>query len=142
MPIFEGYFRRFSWPIALAMLALMAIGITAIWTVERAVDSRDVAGCTAKQAAFAVVGLGAFLGATVVNYRRVGQGSYALFALTLFLLVAVLFCPARKGAHRWIQLGGPVQLQPSELAKLVFIVALAWYLRYRDSYRRLGGPWA
>ncbi len=30
-------------------------------------------------------------------------------------------------------------IQVSEIAKIAFIIMLAWYLRYRDNYRRLGG---
>ena len=29
--------------------------------------------------------------------------------------------------------------QPSEFFKLAYVLALAWYLRYRDNYRRFGG---
>ncbi|HHI81891.1 MAG TPA: cell division protein FtsW, partial [Rhizobiales bacterium] len=48
-------------------------------------------------------------------------GSLALMA------AAILFGPEIKGAHRWLDLG-PVNLQPSELAKPAFIVAAAWFL--------------
>ena len=50
----------------------------------------------------------------------------------------VYFFPPINRAHRWIRLG-PVGLQPSELAKVAFVLALARYLMYRDNYRRLRG---
>jgi cell division protein FtsW (lipid II flippase) len=53
-------------------------------------------------------------------------------------LVVILFLPARGGARRWIFLG-PIQAQPSEVAKLTYVLMLAWYLRYRNNYRRLRG---
>ena len=40
--------------------------------------------------------------------------------------------------RRWIRFG-PVGLQPSEFAKLAFVLGLARYLMYRDSYRRVSG---
>jgi cell division protein FtsW (lipid II flippase) len=64
--------------------------------------------------------------------------SYALYALSLVLLAAVYFFPAKNGAHRWIPLG-PISLQPSEFAKVAFVLVLARYLMYRDSHRRLLG---
>jgi rod shape determining protein RodA len=138
MPLFEGHFRHFSWPIALAMITLIAIGITAIWTVECADDS--IAGCTTKQVGYALAGVLAFFVATAFDYRKLGPASYAFFAFTLILLIAVLFQPEIKGGRRWIPLiPGVFQFQPSELAKITFVVALAWYLRYRNSYRRLAG---
>ena len=45
------------------------------------------------------------------------------------LLAARLFGPRINGAQRWIDLG-PVNVQPSELAKIAMLVALAWYLQY------------
>lgn len=57
--------------------------------------------------------------------RRMGL---ALFAGSLVLMVAALFWgPEIKGAHRWINFG-PLNLQPSELAKPGFVVAAAWLL--------------
>ena len=75
---------------------------------------------------------------TIPNYRVLCRFSYALFLLAIVLLVAVYFCPPINNAHRWIRLG-PVGLQPSELAKVAFVLALARYLMYRDNYRRLRG---
>ncbi|MCH8150636.1 MAG: rod shape-determining protein RodA, partial [Planctomycetes bacterium] len=40
--------------------------------------------------------------------------------------------------YRWIRLPG-FQLQPSEFMKVAYLMALAWYLRYRKNYRRVGG---
>ena len=42
-------------------------------------------------------------------------------------MVAVLFCPARNGSHRWIKLGGFL-LQPSELAKIVVVISVAVFI--------------
>jgi len=46
--------------------------------------------------------------------------------------------PLRNGARCWIPLG-VFDLQPSELTKLAFILALADYLSIRDNYRRWSG---
>ncbi len=133
---FRRYLRYTSWPIIAAMVTLMVWGVTAIRVSEQSDPS--IAGFANKQAIFAGVALAAFLAATVVPYQRLGQVAYALFALTLVMLVVVFFLPARGGARRWIFLG-PIQMQPSELTKLTYVLMLAWYLRYRDNYRRLAG---
>src|SRR5262249_41290117 len=72
------------------------------------------------------------------NYRVLARWSYAVFFLSLALLVAVYWFPPVNAAHRWIRLGS-VGLQPSEFAKVAFVLGLARYLEHRDSYRRLVG---
>jgi len=84
-----------------------------------------------------------------VGYQRIAPYSYILFGLALLLLVPPLaakilhttfggLVPARNGAYRWINLPG-FQLQPSEVMKVGYVLALAWYLRYRKNYRRFAG---
>ena len=75
---------------------------------------------------------------TIPNYQVLCRWSYALFLLAIVALVAVYFLRAIDRAHRWIRLG-PIGLQPSELAKVAFVLALARYLMHRDNYRRLRG---
>ncbi len=123
-------------PIVLAMLALMAIGVSAIRASELA--EGDTPTFAVRQAVSCGVGLAVFVLAVAVPYQRLGRAAYVLFGITLGLLVLVLFLPAIRYSHRWIAVG-PVRFQPSELAKLSFILLLAWYLRYRDNYRRLTG---
>jgi len=143
------YLRYTSWPIIAAMLALITIGVLAVYVSESA-DPASVAmrGMTGRQIRFACVGLFGFLCITFVPYQRVGRLAYVLFAGTLVLLVALavarvighssFLLPAWRNSHRWISVG-IFRLQPSELAKLTFIILLAWYLQYGDNYRRLRG---
>ena len=130
------YLRATSWPIILAMLVLMAISVLAVRAAEQANSTPP--GSTIRQIIYAAIAIGGFIVAMVVPYQRIGRAAYVWFALTLVLLVVVLFLPPIKGSRRWIPLG-LVQFQPSELAKLTFIIALAWYLRFRSNYRRLKG---
>jgi len=132
----KRYLRYTSWPIIVAMIALMTIGALAIDVSERA--DPHMKGFAQKQVIFACVGLAAFVAATLVPYAVFGRLAYPLFALTLGLLVLVLFLPAIRYSHRWIDLK-VLQVQPSEIAKISFIVLLAWYLRRGDHYRKLLG---
>ncbi len=63
-----------------------------------------------------------------VHYQRLAEIAWPLYGVVLFLLVVVLLMPPRLGAQRWLSLGA-LSVQPSELAKLALIVALAHYLK-------------
>ena len=67
-----------------------------------------------------------------------------MIAITLLLILLIIpgvpssIVPVRNGTRAWINLRF-MMLQPSELAKIIFILALARHLRYRENYRTLGG---
>lgn len=80
----------------------------------------------------------AMLLATSVPYRSLKHFSPWLYLGSLVLLTVVLFMPAVNGSRRWIPLG-LFDFQPSEPARLAFILALAHYLMYRQTQRTVRG---
>ena len=127
--------RRICWTILGCTVALIAAGLAGI---ARAEELGAPAGRFERQLMWIVVSVPALCLLTATPYRRLRRISYGLFATSVALLVVVYFMPARNGAHRWISLG-MMNFQPSEFAKLSFIMALAHYLMYRSNYRRLPG---
>jgi cell division protein FtsW (lipid II flippase) len=137
-----------------ATLALVAIGIVTIYSVGHPADpspvsrTGELASYWKKQLVFAGLAIIGFVVVNLISYRRFGPLSYWMYAFVILLLgillisryiVAIPFIPEVKGTHRWIkfELGG-LQLpaiQPSEFCKLAYVLALAWYLRYRSNYR-------
>src|SRR5688572_28970003 len=79
------------------------------------------------------VGLVACIGASLVDYDVWRKNSRWLFVASLILL-ALCFVPPIgmkiNGSRRWLNLFGFASFQPSEIAKLATVVALAaWYSR-------------
>ncbi|MCD6393882.1 MAG: FtsW/RodA/SpoVE family cell cycle protein [Planctomycetes bacterium] len=138
-----------------AMAALIGIGICAIYAAgnpdpSEATGRPDVAaGAWQKQLIFAIAGLGALVMVNLINYRRLGPASYWLYPAILVVLALVLlgkffaipFVPRINGTCRWLQPipGYDIKVQPSEFCKLIYILALAWYLRFRSNYRHFKG---
>jgi cell division protein FtsW (lipid II flippase) len=91
-----------------------------------------------QQLVFSGLALAAMLGLSLPNYRVLSRLSYVALVASLLLLVVVYIFPPVNRAHRWIRIG-PVGLQPSEFAKVAFVLALARYLMYRQNYRRVRG---
>lgn len=143
---------------------MIVAGIATIYAIGHPDESSPAshaaewAGHWKKQLVFAIVGLGGFVAANWVNYRRLGEVSHWIYGIVLLLLTYILlrkfgvplpFVPWRNGSYRWIvvQVGSHSlpAVQPSEFCKLAYILALAWYLRYRSNYRSfqsLMGPFA
>jgi len=77
-----------------------------------------------RQAAYGVVGLGALLLTSRMRYRAWQRLALPFLAVTVALLVLVLYPGAAVSAYgssRWLELG-PVTVQPSEIAKLALVV--------------------
>ncbi len=147
-----------------AVLILVCIGIATIYSVGNpaelspASETGNLSNLWKKQVVFAAVAIVGFVLVNTVNYRRFGSISYWMYGVILLLLslllvsryvVSIPFVPATHGTHRWIKFTIASRelpaLQPSEFCKLVYILALAWYLRYRSNYRNLSaliGPFA
>ncbi len=85
-----------------------------------------------KQAAWALLGIIALFILMRVDYRRYNNPRlvFPAICVTTLLLIGVFFMSGMNGAHRWIRLGGTT-LQPSELAKPVIILFLAYFLQSR-----------
>lgn len=96
-----------------------------------------------KQCIFAAVGFVGFIIINSFRYRKLGPASFWLYAGILILLAVLLldkfinlpFVPVKHGSRRWFVIGPLPQFQPSEFFKLIYIIALAWHLRYRSNYR-------
>jgi len=129
------WLKRMPWTIVVCALVLMAVGLSGISRGDE-LAGRD--HLFIRQIVWMLIAVPAMFAVTLVPYRSLRLVSLPLFGLSLLLLLAVYFLPARHGVHRWIPLG-VINFQPSEMAKLTFIAALAHYLMYRRNYRRLRG---
>ncbi len=83
------------------------------------------------------LGLLVFVAVLWVDYRFVLNHIWILYGLSLVVLAVVLLVGVEiHGSKSWLRLGG-VTVQPSELVKLIIILALAKFLAdYPDRYLR------
>lgn len=135
-----------AWVVVLASLALCAIGVYGI-DVARELDpsAATLHPMATKQLVLVGIGLAAGVVIALPSYRLLGQLSWVFLAFAIALLVFVLlpFVPTsivrpRNGARGWIDLG-PFELQPAEVAKVAYVLVLAWYMRYSKTHRTLWG---
>ena len=84
-----------------------------------------------RQLIWAAVSAGVMMWLKNRDYRKFQERSVAfgVVGVVLLLLLAVYFVDSAH--HRWLRLGGPVGVQPSELAKPALVVFLAFFVSWR-----------
>lgn len=132
-------FAHFPWHLALIVLGISIIGI---WNLASASRSAH-APVWISQTAWMGVGILVALTVTLVDHRAFQRLSWVFYGIVVVLLLVVLVKGRYvMGARRWLTIG-PVNFQPSELAKISVALALAnWFHvdaeKRRDGYGLLG----
>ncbi len=116
---------------ALAVFGLFMVGSAS--TYEAMTSLESASGYLIKHLIFLFAGFAGLFAALSFPYQKLSNRALVLgsVSVTLAALVLVLAMPARGGAHRWL-FAGPIQIQPSEIAKLTVVLFLAWMLSRKD----------
>jgi rod shape determining protein RodA len=125
-------FWRIPWLFVLLLSAVAAVGYVALYSAGNGPEAY-----AAKHALRFGFGLVLMLSIAVVDIRVIAKFAWVGYALGVGLLVLVLLHGnIGKGAQRWIDIG-PLQLQPSELMKIMLALGLAAWFQ-RASWERVG----
>ncbi len=86
-----------------------------------------------RQAGWALAGVLLMVFLMSVDYTRYNTPKFIFpaLAVTILLLVGVFFSHGSHNTHRWFRFGSLFSFQPSEIAKPVLILFLAWFLAPR-----------
>ncbi|MFA5012227.1 MAG: rod shape-determining protein RodA [Ignavibacteria bacterium] len=116
-------FERFDITLFLAIVALIIIGIFAIFSATQ--SNPVTADYYLKQMTFAIIGLVMVVVVSFVPPRYISSISYYLYGFSLVLLVLVLiFGKTINGNKSWFYIAG-FGIQPSEFAKVATVLAIA-----------------
>jgi len=118
----------------LPYLALAALGIVMVYTASAPRNELldlDPALTVRRHVVFVLIGFAVFIVSSLIGGRTLRSLSIPFYLTSVAALGLVLTPLGRelKGAQRWIQIG-PLQLQPSEFAKIAVILALAVLLAH------------
>jgi cell division protein FtsW len=122
------------WLFTVTML-LVFVGLVMVFSAS-AVMARERFGSPyaflLKQLVWAAAGLLAMVVAMRVDYRRYKHPAlvFSFLGITTLLLISVFFLDRSHNTHRWFRVGA-FSFQPSELAKPVLILFLAYFLEAR-----------
>src|ERR1700722_184634 len=135
------------WLFTVTML-LVFVGLVMVFSAS-AVMARERFGSPyaflLRQLVWAAAGLVAMVVAMRGDYRRYKNPAlvFSSLGITTLLLISVFFLDRTHNTHRWIHAGG-FSFQPSELAKPLLILFLAYFLEGRvntmDDWRNTLAP--
>jgi rod shape determining protein RodA len=124
----EAVLRRLDLPQALTAAALLVLGLMTLYSTSGPDFAAQLSG--------AVLGLALCVAAAAFDYRRLQAAAPFLYGLALLLLLTVEVAGhTAYGAQRWIRIAG-VQVEPSEVSKLLVLLALAAFLARRERVGR------
>ncbi len=120
--------RYFDLFLLLAMVLLVVYGIAMVYSATYQRSGIGVDPLVYRDAIYVGIGLVLFVGLTGVDYHVLSNVAWPLYGICCILLAAVLAIGRiTHGAQRWIQVG-PLQFQPSEVAKICVVIVLAKFL--------------
>jgi cell division protein FtsW len=118
------------------VLLLVLLGLVMVFSAS-AVMAKETLGSpysyVETQALWALLGLAALAVLMQVDYRWYNRYPVvaAAVAVTMVLLVGVFLMHDSHHTHRWFRFGGRFTFQPSEIAKPVLVLYLAYFLQTR-----------
>jgi len=133
------FWRDFDYVLLGATVVLIVIGVVMIASATHGAIDPDLQARVSRQIIYAAVGLAAIFILAAIDYHFLTSTYLWIYGLVVGMLaiVGILGTVGELGAQSWINLG-IIPVQPSELAKILLIVALAEHLtRNRTRIRQL-----
>ena len=126
--------NRLDKTLLIALAGLMTFGVLFIYSASYNNDLflslSTIRQPFIKQPIFYAIGIGIAFIICLKDYNILSRWAYVFYWLNILMLILVLIPgigTMRNGARRWFDLG-PADFQPSEMAKVAFILAMAQFL--------------
>jgi rod shape determining protein RodA len=131
--------RELDWILLVAVALISALGLVMVYSASRRLVD-DPYYFVKRQAISLALGIVVFLVILRIDYRKFRDFSLLAYIVVVAMLMLVLspLGSSAKGAQAWFTLPGGFQLQPSEIAKFLLIVALCGYV---NEHRGDIDPW-
>lgn len=115
----------------LIISGLLLIGLTSLYSIA-AVKSGSGSSAFLRQLFFLIPSIVLMIIFTIVPRKIIHEYIYIVYTLSVIAVFIPFFGSKVADTHRWINIGLPFNLQPSEIAKLIVVLTLARYLSDRN----------
>lgn len=126
----ESLVAHLDWALFIVYMILLIMGVLTVYSTAYNEDHPNIFDFSQKYGKQMMwLGVSLFLGLMVflIDSDIYRKFCVPIYLFTLFLLVIVLFMPARGGAHAWLGIGS-LGIQPSEFAKIGTGLLLARFI--------------
>jgi len=117
-------------PISIIIFTIMltCLGLISLFSISMNQFGGLAITTFTKQVLFLIPSLVGFLTIIFIPKYIIHKYIYVAYSLMLIFIFVPFLFDTIAGTHRWINIGLPVGIQPSEFAKWIMVVALARYL--------------
>jgi len=126
---------RTDWKLFTPIMLLLLFGLVMVYSASSVVAEvlfkRESWDFAAKQMVFAIGGLVAMLVIKKIDYSRFQHPMMIFVPISIIALSLIGVILVDRSAHRWFSLPG-MKIQPSEFAKPIMILFLAWFVARRE----------
>ena len=123
-----AFLRRLDWVLLAAAAALVGYGLWILSGITRFDVPGDESYFVVRQGIAVGIGLVGLIAATVIPVDLARRHWQLVYVATLALMIVVFVAAETiRGSKRWVDLGF-IQFQPSELGKVLFVLAIAGFL--------------
>ncbi len=121
----EDFWRHFDFSLFGAVILAISFGVAMIRSAIA--GNETLVGLVQRQIIFAILGFVVILIVALIDYHYwAALIRQIYFVIMVFLIILYIIGGQRFGAARWLETG-LVSIQPTELAKIVVILALSFY---------------
>ncbi len=123
-----AFLRRLDWVLLMAAFGLVGYGLWVVSGITRFDVPGDESYFVVRQGVAVAIGVGGLIAAALVPIDVARRHWQLVYGATLALMIVVFVAAETvRGSKRWIDLGF-IQVQPSELGKVLFVLAIAGFL--------------
>lgn len=115
--------KNLDYGILICTIILLAIGLIALYSATQNTGYTEFK----KQIIWICVSIPIMIIIIFIDYESIARISPILYGIIIIALIAVLFMEPINGATSWFNIGS-ISIQPSEFAKVIVIIFLAYYI--------------
>lgn len=131
--------KNMEWGILICCIILLCIGLIALFSATRDDEAREFD----KQILWICISIPIMIVVICVDYNFIARVSPIFYGIAIIALIAVLFTEPISGARSWFKISETLSIQPSEFAKVILIIFLAYILTklQRDDKTQINKIW-